>query len=155
MSFNRRDVILGLVIVVIIIAGALLYKNLKKDRVSATPTPVPTSITKNKIQEMFKYEIPDDVTYIELRDVSGGDGRGIATPSEILVDLPDPESGYFYQGWLEGGDKLVSLGKLRPAKGGWLLDYDARRYSEYKKVVVSLERVFDNSIEKRILEGTF
>lgn len=158
MRFNRRDVITGLVIVVVVIAGALLYRNLRNRRnLQSTPAPIPTSNeVKNEIQEMFKYEISDDVDYTDLRDVSGGDGKGIATSNEILADLGEPESRYFYQGWLEDNTgRVVSLGKLTSAKGGWLISYNGAQYPEYKKIVVSLEQKLDNTMEKRILEGSF
>ena len=87
--------------------------------------------------------------------MSSGNGRGIATNKEILVDIEDPATGYFYEGWLEKSGNLISLGKLQIAKGGWLLEYDGSKYPEYKKIIISLERVLDNKIEKRILEGSF
>ena len=80
----------------------------------------------------------------------------------VLADLPDPEEGKFYQGWLvrgeEGSDEysIVSVGKLKLAKGGWSLDFSERNdYSDYAKVLVSLEEKDDDVPEKVILEGGF
>lgn len=154
MNFNRKDVITGFIIIAVVVSGAYLYKKLKSPKALATPTPVSVSF-KKELENSFKFDIPDNVNTIELKDVSEGDGRGIATPTEILADIEDPSTGYFYQGWLENNDKLVSLGKLRLAKGGWLLEYDGTKYPEYKKLIISVEKIFDSNLEKRILEGSF
>src|SRR3989339_322964 len=153
MNYSRKDILVGLVIVVVVVLGVLLFKKLKTPKVLSTPIPQEVSF-KNDLENSFKFDIPDNVKTVELKDVSGGNGRAIATQTEILVDIEDPAVGYFYQGWLENGGSLISLGKLRIAKGGWLLEYDGSKYPEYKKVIVSLEKVFDSNLEKRILEGT-
>lgn len=155
MNFNRKDVVTGLIIILLIIGGAYLYKYLKKPR-TQTPTPSPVSFEfKKDFSDSFKIDIPDNVSSIELRDVSGGDSRGIATENEILVDANNPDENKYYEAWLEKDDKLVSLGKLQMAKGGWLLNYDKSKYSDYKKIIISLEKTNDNKIEKKILEGSF
>jgi len=74
----------------------------------------------------------------------------------ILAGLPDPKTGYFYQGWIVNGTTYLSLGKLRVAKGGYLVDFrSTTNYSNIKNVVVTLEKVFNNTPETRILEGSF
>jgi hypothetical protein len=73
---------------------------------------------------------------------------GIATRSEILADLPTPAAGQYYQGWLGNGQKLVLIGTLNNAKGGWILDYSSVKYPGYNQVVVTLAG-------KHILEGSF
>ena len=92
--------------------------------------------------------IPTDAEKIELKDVSGGSGMGIATRNEILADLPTLPNGQFYQGWLEKDGKTVLLGTLELAKGGWILNYNSSVYPGYNKVVVTVG-------EKHILEGSF
>lgn len=155
MNFNRKDVVTGLIIIFLIIGGAYLYRYLKNPR-TTTPTPSPVSFEFRKdFEDSFKLDIPDNVNSIELKDVSGGDGRGIATENEILVDANNPDENKYYEAWLEKDDKLVSLGKLQMAKGGWLLNYDKSKYSDYKKIIISLEKTNDNKIEKKILEGSF
>jgi len=159
MNFNKKDVIVGLVIIVAIIGGVLLYKKLKTSKPLSTQTPVSVTFREDFDAEggyldFIKNNIPDDVISIELKDISGGDSRGIATETEVLVDANDPESGCFYQGWLEKDGNLISIGKLQMAKGGWLLNYGPRSEG-FNKIVVSLEKLFDNKIEKRILEGSF
>ena len=155
MNHNRKDIITGLVVVLLIIGGVYLFKYLKKDKtVVSTSSPASYEFKKD-FSDSFKINIPDDVSFIELKDISGGDSRGIATDSEILVDAADTDTGYYYEAWLESSDKLVSLGKLKVAKGGWLIEYDRSKYPTSTKVVVSLEKLNDNKIEKRILEGSF
>jgi hypothetical protein len=156
MNYSKKDIIIGFVIIALIILGAFLFKRYKASKLlTPSPSPVPVSF-KNEIEDSFKYQIPEDTTSIGLRDVSGGNGRGLATDKEILADIDNPSSGKFYQGWLENSDgRLVSLGKLQSAKGGWMLEYDGSKYEGYRKVVVSLESKFDNTVETKILEGSF
>lgn len=154
MNYSKKDVVIGFVIILIIIVGAFYYKKINNPKVLPLPTPVEISYQED-LESSFKYDIPDGVDSIELKDISGGNGRGIATNKEILVDIEDPAVGYFYEGWLEKSDNLISLGKLKIAKGGWLLEYDGSKYLEYEKIIISLEKVFNNKIEKRILEGSF
>lgn len=163
---NKRDIVIGIVIFALI-AGIIFWS--KKTRITPVETPTPTP--EAKIEEKFNYEIPEDVNRIELLDVTGGTGRGIATrvykdgkfEHVILADLEDPKDGEFYQGWLttkgkegEVGFSYVKTGKLRMAKGGYLLEFESSRdYSSYSQVWVTLEKVDDNKPEKHILEGSF
>jgi hypothetical protein len=154
MKFNRKDVFTGFIVILFIVAGVYLYKYLKTPRpTSVTQTPVSYEFKKD-FEDNFKLNIPDNVNSIELKDVVGGDSRGIATENEILVDANDPESG-FYQAWVEKDGVLTSLGKLITAKGGWLIEYRIPNGVENSKVIVSLEMVNDDKVEKRILEGSF
>jgi hypothetical protein len=156
MNFNRKDVLIGLVIVAVVILGALLFRKLKTPKVLPTPTPQTVNY-KDELESIFNLTIPEDTNTINLKDVSGGNARGIATTNEVLVDIEDPADGYFYQGWIENPDNgsLISLGKLRIAKGGWLLEYNGSKNPEYTKIIVSLEKIFDSKLETKILEGTF
>ncbi len=154
MNYSKRDVIIGFIIIALIILGAFLYKRSKSPQTNLISTPTPITFQQD-IEESFKYNIPDDVISIELKDISAGNGRGIATDKEILADIEDPSINYFYQAWLQKGDNLVSLGKLQVAKGGWLLEYDKSALNAAEKIIISLENKLDNKIEKRILEGSF
>lgn len=162
MNYSRKDVIVGFAIILIIIAGAIYYKKIKSPKVLPSPTPVEISYqedfdTRGGYFNKFKFDIPNNSNSIELKDVSGGDARGIATEKEVLVDANDPEIGYFYEAWLQDSNtqELVSLGKLQIVKGGWLLEFDKSKLSDAEKVIISLEKKFDNILEKRILEGSF
>ena len=132
---------------------------------------VPETLSSEQIfEEKFNIQIPDDVDKAELKEVSDSGGSGIATRKfedgkfthSILADLPDPEQGSFYEGWLirseEGKDdySLVSTGKLRLAKGGWMLDFTSSSdLNDHSKVLVSLEKTFDKTPEEKIIEGSF
>lgn len=147
----RRDVIIGLIVLIILIVGVFWIKKIRDNRnLKLAPTPSPS--VEQRISETFGngIQIPDDVNKIELKDVSGSDAFGVATSDTVLADLPDPENGSFYQVWMEKDGKLTSLGKMRIAKGGWL--YEG---SVSGKVIISLEKVYDNKMETRILEGSF
>ena len=53
-------------------------------------------------------------------------------------------------------DSLISTGRLRIAKGGYLLEFQSSTdYSSYDNAVVTLERVADSVPEEHILEGSF
>jgi hypothetical protein len=163
---NKRDIVIGFVIFSVV---ALIIFWSKKPRVTPVETPTPTPEV--KLEEKFNYEIPEDSNKIDLTDVSGGVSRGIATRSYkngrfehvILADIPDPDKGYFYQGWLttkgkegEEGFSYVKTGKLRVAKGGYLLEFQSSRdYTSFSQVWVTLEKTDDTKPEKHILEGSF
>lgn len=143
---RTRDIVIGLVILAVV-AGAIVWIR----RARTTPAPLPTPSIEEKIEKTFNFEIPEDVDRAELKDVSGGGGAGIATRDTVLADLPDPEGGYFYQAWTEKDGKLISLGKMRLAKGGWIFEGSVAG----QKVIVSKEKIFDSKIETKILEGSF
>ncbi len=122
------------------------------------------------IEEAFKFDIPDDVEKAELKATKGDDFRAIATRKyedgvyshTVIADLPDPEGGTFYEGWLVRGNPgdddfdVVSTGKMVIAKGGYLLNFESTTdHSEYKNVVITLEKKADSTPEEHILEGSF
>jgi hypothetical protein len=154
MNYTRKDVAIGFAIILIVILGAYLYRRSRTPKVLPTPTSVAIEFQK-KLEDDFKYDIPDDANTYELKDVTGGDSRGVATDKEVLADVSDPKSGYFYQGWLEKDSNLVSVGKLQLSKGGWLLQFDKTKLPDADRIVISLERYSDNKIETRVLEGSF
>lgn len=147
---RTRDILVGLIVLAVLVGGILWIRKVRLDRQSKMAVVTPT--VEEQISETFNgLEIPADVEKAELKDTSGGDGIGIATRDMILADLPDPESGYFYQVWVERGGNLVSLGKMRVAKGGFL--FEGKILDQ--KVVVSREKAFDNKVETKLLEGSF
>ncbi len=155
LSSRKRDILIGLVVLVLIAGIFYLYK-LQKPKLKVPENSAPTfQQVEQNLEGKFKFNVPDDVEKAQLTDVSGGDGSGIATRTEILADIADPAVGYFYQAWLEKNGTLVSLGKMLMEKGGWLITYNGSKYIGYNKVIISLEKTFDSKIEKRILEGSF
>ncbi len=164
---SKRDIIIGVVIFAILVGAVFFFRRQKKG--PELPITPPPSV-EDKIEKSFNIELPDDVDKATLKDVSGGDSSGISTRKyangkfthTALADLPDPDSGEFYEGWLVRGNpgeanfSFISTGKMRVAKGGWLLEFQSSKdFSDYKMVVVTLEKVDDKKPEKHILEGSF
>ncbi len=144
---KTRDILVAFIVIVVIVAGVLVIKNRSKVSPKVNPTATPSIQT--QIESKFKgLVIPADAEKVELKDVSGGSGMGIATRSEILADLPTLSGGQFYQAWLGNGGKTVFLGNLKMAKGGWILNYNSSVYPGYDKVTVTAGG-------KHILEGSF
>ncbi|MFC1625898.1 anti-sigma factor [Patescibacteria group bacterium] len=146
---NRKDIITGLIVVIILAVVIFLFKRGKDNLQVPQETNVP-SVEEN-IQSAFNIEIPEGVEKMELKDISGGDASGIATKDTVLADLPEPGSGYFYQVWVEKDGELTSLGKMWMVKGGYLFNGKI----DEQKVVVSKEKVLDATPETKILEGSF
>jgi hypothetical protein len=163
----RRNVVIGLIALLILAGIVYLYRKNRQESL-LPPTPEPTF--EETFEDKFNIQVPEDVDKAELKDVSGGDGRGLATRKydsgrfthAVLADLPAPASGYFYEGWLvrgkEGDENFayISTGRLSLAKGGYMLEFSSSTdYSEYSLVVVTLEAIDDKKPEKHILEGGF
>lgn len=160
-AMNRRDVIIGLVILALVAGLVYWFRKPAKNKLTVS-TPAP-SVVKN-IENRFNLTIPDNLEKAELKDITGGEGSGLATRSyenakftlTVLANLPDLTQGAFYQVWLVKDGTNLSLGKMRVAKGGFLLEFEANKnYSDYKKVLVTLEKVLDSKVEKQVLEGSF
>lgn len=160
---KTRDVIVGFLVIVIFVTAFILVKNKNnKAKVSAVPT---TPSIEQKITSQFGgIKIPDNADKADLLDVTGGKGLGEAARiSEngkinvtVLADLEAPKDGYFYQAWAVKDNSYISLGKLRIAKGGYLADSSfSKNYSDYKVIIVSLEKVFDSTPETTVLKGSF
>ena len=164
---KSRDIVIG--IVVLLVIGGLLY--LRQRNKAGDEMKVPETLSvEESLEDKFKIQIPEDVDKAELKDVSGGSSSAIATRKyennkfshSVLADLPDPEQGSFYEGWLVRGEEgednfsVISTVKMSLAKGGYLLEFESNNdYSDYNKVVITLEKVADKLPEKHILEGSF
>jgi len=167
---NRRDIVIGGVIL-LILAGVFYFRSKNDDTVMKVPeSKVAASETEQSMEDKFKVSIPDDAPKAELKSVGEGDASGIATRKDadnahevmILADLPDPEKGMVYQGWLVTGEEgqdgynVVSAGRLTSAKGGYMLNYQSKAdYSDHTKVVISEEKGTSNKIGTKVLEGSF
>jgi hypothetical protein len=142
-----KNILVTLLILILLIAGVLFI--LKKARLKNTSVPSPTPSIEQKIESKFKnLIIPEDAERVELKNVSGTEGYGMATKSEILADLPEPLVGQKYKVWLEKDGKTVLLGNMTEAKGGWILNYNSSNYPGYNKIIVTLN-------DAHILEGSF
>jgi len=165
---KARDVVIGLVVLVLLITGAIYIRNARKAKSLTVPTPTPNfQQTESKFPGLT---IPADADKASLNSVSGGEGTGESFKTfskgkfslTVMADLPSPDQRSFYQAWLVRGNPgdanfaFVSLGKMSLAKGGYLSEFSANKdYSDYKKVVVTLEKGFDNTPEAHVLEGSF
>lgn len=163
MKLNKKDIVIGLIVLGIL--GAVVFFVSRSNKAPeigniATPTISP----QKKIENSFNITIPDNVDKADLLDVSGGDQTGIATRDSsngvfsltVLADVSDPQAGQFYEAWISKDGQALPLGKLRMAKGGYLLDFSsATDYSSWNKVMVTLEKVNDTTPETHVLEGSF
>lgn len=163
---NRRDIVVGLFILTLLVGAIYLSQRDKEEELE-----IPQSVSvEDRIEGVFDVEIPEDVEKAELTDVEGGSAMAIATRKfedqtfeyNILADLPDLPDDQFYQGWLAKGKKgdegylLISTGKLSLSKGGWMLNFSsATNYSDYNDALVTREHEFDNNPETHVLEGFF
>lgn len=163
---QRRDLIIGAT-VLIVIAIIVFFIQRRRQEVITTPTPLPTTSveqTEQNIEDKFKVDIPQNVDKADLKDIKGTGFSGIATREfkngvfdmTILADLPDPDSGRFYQVWVRKNNETKLLGTMRVAKGGFLLDISSREdLTSFNEVVVSEESKSDNQIENTVLQGSF
>lgn len=162
---KRKDIVIGLLILAVL-AGIIFWFRKPKEEFKVPEIPS----VEEKMEEFFNVEIPEDVEKAQLKDVMGGDALGIATRRYengafvhvVLADLPDLEEGFFYEGWLvkgkEGDDDFdyISTGKMRLAKGGYLIEFESSTdYLNYQEVVITLEKTEDNNPEKHVLKGAF
>jgi hypothetical protein len=145
---KTRDVIIGFVFLVILIAGILWIFRTRGSRTSNLPLPTPN--ISERIKNAFpNLDIPDGVERANLSDVTGGDSLGVATRTEVVANLPELSAGKYYQVMLEDSSgKTVKLGNMRISKSGYILEYDSTDFPGYNKVIVVLENT-------RILEGSF
>lgn len=136
------------VLVAVVVGFFLLFPSLKKAPPSLNLPPATPGIEEQIKQKFGGLDIPEDAEKAELKNVSGDEGIGIATRSEILADLPDLGKGESYQALLSDGSKTILLGNLRLAKGGYILEYDSSKYPGFDQIVIMKG-------SKRILEGSF
>lgn len=165
---KTRDIVIG-IIVLLLIGGVVLWR--QRAARQEQPEPVGETLSREEqLEERFQLDIPEDVDKAELDDATGGTATGLATRKfedgtfthGVLADLPDPETGKFYQGWLVKGEEgdddfdIVSTGRLSMAKGGWSLDFQASTdYSDYSRVLITAEEREDSTPEDTLLEGSF
>lgn len=155
---------MGAIILAVMAGGFLLLRNNQTPTIQVEPTPNAIQTLEDQIESTFKVDIPDNVEKAQLKDSSGGDGSGLATrifennkfSSTLLVDLPEPAVGGFYQAWVSDGEEFKSLGRLKVAKGGYMVDYSgAQNLEDFPEVVVSEEKTSVSSPSNIVLEGSF
>lgn len=152
---NKKDIAIGAGILLVLLGAFFLLRRSDNENTDV-PAATPTSSVEQKIESAFKVDIPDDVDKAELK---GDGGSGIATKkfengkfnATILADLPDSQVPYKAEIRKADDDKqIISLGNLRVAKGGYMVEFQANQdLSEYKKVLILGED------SKVVLEGSF
>ena len=161
---------IGLGVILVLIGGLLVVKAKqtpkKLDEKGLTGEGVEIEEKASELAKRMGVVFPDDVEKTDLKDVTGGTGTGLATRKwaggtfthSVLAGLTDPEKGSWYESWLVGEEPsdFIYTGKLRMAKGGWVLDYTSKTdLTDHRKVMVTLEKVDDRKPETKILEGSF
>lgn len=151
---KTRDLIVGFMVLVAIVAIVLVYKNSKK------VTPVVTNPTPDFQQVESKFpalKVPANADRISLNDVSGGTAMGEAFKTfeggkfsvTLMANLPAPSAGNVYKGYLINGNTQILLGNLTSEKGGYIVNFTSNQdLTSYKQVVVMLGST-------HILEGSF
>ena len=162
---KRKDIVIGL-IVLAVLAGVIFWIRKPKEDLIVPQT---TSV-EEKMEKFFNVEIPEDVEKTQLFEAIEGYGTGVATRNYengvfthvVLADLPHHEAPYFYEGWLVRGEEgdvdfdYISTGKMRFAKGGYLIEFESSiDYLDYSGVVITSEKTEDDIPEDHVLEGAF
>jgi hypothetical protein len=143
-----RDVVIGFIFLVLLVAGVLWIFRAKNNKNSNLPLPTPN--ISQRIKNAFpNLDIPDGVERANLNDVTGGNSVGVATRTEVVANLADLPSGQYYQVLLENSSgKNVTLGNMRISKSGYILEYNSANFSGYNKVIVA-------NGSTHVLEGSF
>jgi hypothetical protein len=160
---NRRDIVIG--VIILLLLGGVIYWRQSQTPSEETVVPDTLSETQQKLEDKFNITIPEGVDKAELKDQTGGTASGIATRDktdstttvDVIADLPEPESGNAYLGWLMNSDgESIKLGTLNVAKGGWTLDYKTQDdIGGYNQVIVSQQASTGETPEGDVLEGSF
>lgn len=144
-----RKIVLSFIFLFVIIFSVIYFLLKSRGQKENLRYVSPTPSVIQQMEEKFKgVTIPQDDTKIELKNISGEEGMGIATKTEVLADLPELTKGGFYQVLLSNGNKTIFLGNLKESKGGWILEYDLSKYQGYNQLIVSKG-------SKEILKGSF
>ena len=158
---RKKDIVIGFIVLMVL---ALVFFFLRRPEELSITDLERLQEKESQIEDRFNIDIPDELEKATLEDVSGGISEGIATRDykngkfmhTALADLPDLGVGEFYQGWLVKDDQYISTGKMKIAKGGYILDFESSiDYSAYNKVLITQERTFDLTPEITVLEGAF
>jgi len=160
---KKQDIVFGSFLLLIVLVTYFYFKN--ESNLNVPVEPVPTVSLDEKVEGRFDTKLPENVEKTELKPLTLGSSFAATTREyvngqftlTILADLPDPEPGQFYQAWITVGDsQKLSLGQLREAKGGWLLEYQSNiDYTKNNEVEVTLESKLDATPEEVLLRGSF
>lgn len=149
---KRQDIVIAIVGLAILAAVLYFVRNRNQNNeITVTQTPN----VEESLEEKLNVQIPDDVEKAEL--TGENDQLGVATRDAasgsytltILADLIDPAEDKTYTAAVKKGDEEIGVGTLRPAKGGYLLEFQTSQdLSDFDQVVVKMD-------DKAVLEGSF
>ena len=166
----KRDIVIGFVVLIILLGGVYLLRRSPEKPGTEAIDETPVEEVEKQLEEKFNFDVPEDVEKASLKDLTGEGSSGLGTRDvtedgvevSIIADLPSPDGGEQYQGWMSRGAEgeenfdRVSLGVLREAKGGWMLEIKLEgEYGDYNRLQVSRETRVDDTPEKLILDGEF
>jgi hypothetical protein len=145
---KTRDIVIGFVFLVILIAGVLWILRIRNK--NSTNLPLPTPNISQQVKNAFpSLNIPSGVEIANLHNVSGGNAIGVATRTEIVANLPEAPNGQRYQVLLENSKgETVNIGSMRISKVGYILEYSSSKYPSHNKIIILLGN-------NRVLEGSF
>ena len=151
---KTRNVALGFVFLIIIIAAVLIIKDIYKPKLVVSPSVTPTI---EHVPGKFNgLTVPQGAATANLSDISGGQGTGVVILEKtngtfsytVAANLPAPTTGV-YQAYLTDGKTTLLMGTLTVGKGGYIVNYSSvKDLSGYKTVFVALGTT-------HILEGSF
>lgn len=139
-----RDVVIGFIFLVILIAGSWwILKNRNK---TSQAVPLSTPNITEKINKTFpNLTIPQGADRADLNGVNGSEGVGVATRQKnnnvyvitVMANVPDLEKGEYIAEISDNNNK-ITLGKLSVTKSGYLVNFSSTLdLQNYKKVTVS------------------
>lgn len=168
MDEQNKSIMLVLAAFVVAVLGWAGYSYLTRNKsenggIEAQPTRTYTMEEEKKVEEKTKITVPDEGIKAILKD-DKGEALAVAVKVKtangyqvsVTANLLDPDKGTFYQAWLIKGDDRLSLGKLTFEKAGYIVGKSfTSDVSGYTQVIVSRENKLDDTMEEKILEGTF
>lgn len=152
---KTRDIIIGLVVLVVLISAALLIRRAIVSKNQNLPIPTP-NISENVENKFPGLTIPANADKASLTNVGANQGEGEAFRTyengvfnlTLMSDLPTPVSGN-YQGYISNGTNQILLGTLATGKGGYLVNFSSRQdLTGYNTIFVTLG-------SDKILSGSF
>lgn len=153
-----------LIVFLVVLVGVLLYMQLGSKSTMMQESEIEEE---SFMSEDGQADIKENGNTLvaQLEDVSGGESSGMGyilredgrLTHLVEANLPDPEEGYSYEGWLvsrEDGLQFFSTGVMNKVEGKYVLNYSSQvPYEGYNEVVITLESVIDETPEEHIIEG--
>jgi len=162
---NRKDIFLGffLIVLAVGISYIVFFRDADDEPVVVIEESQTLSV-QDEIEDTFNLVIPDDIEKGELLAIGDGTSSGMVTRDfmdgsfvfTVLADLPELDEGE-YEVFVskevpESSEYFaISIGSLRPAKGGYIVEFSSSEdLSEFENVVVKAddEVVLSGKIER-------